>query len=84
MKCQNRFCIYQKDDICTLDEEAELDINGMCINCIYPDIPEKMLNQEKEKLLKLYDEEENRWYSEPPPLSDADAKRVEEGLKNFD
>ncbi len=53
MECLNYFCIYQKDDECMLDE-IELDINGSCAECIYPDIPPQILECEKEKLRKKY------------------------------
>ena len=54
MECLNNFCIYQKDDKCMLDE-IELDINGSCTECIYPDIPTHILEYEKEKLRKKYE-----------------------------
>lgn len=34
MKYDNEFCVYQKNDECTLDE-IELDISGLCTTCIY-------------------------------------------------
>ncbi len=59
MECLNNFCIYQKDDECMLDE-IELDTNGTCVSCIYPDIPPQILKYEKDKLRKRYDEEDGR------------------------
>ncbi len=55
MECLNEFCIYQKNDKCILDE-IEIDIGGNCQSCIYPDIPPQILEQEKEKLLKQFEE----------------------------
>ncbi len=51
MKCENRFCIYESKGKCTLDK-IYIDSLGMCAECIYPDIDEKILNQAKLKLLK--------------------------------
>ena len=56
MVCLNEFCIYQKDNNCLLDT-IELDINGCCEECIYADIPPKVLEYEKEKLREKYKEE---------------------------
>ena len=53
MKCENNFCVYQHEDKCILDE-ISVDSLGMCEECIYPDIDEKILNKAKMKLLKEY------------------------------
>lgn len=45
MKCENCFCIYQRNNYCSLTE-VELDIQGQCKECIYIDL-------EKETLEKL-------------------------------
>ena len=58
MECRNNFCIYQKDDICKLDT-IELDENGICRSCICVDIPPQILDLEKEKLLRIYETEDN-------------------------
>ena len=55
MECLNEFCIYQKDDKCILDE-IEIGTSGICQSCIYPNIPPEILEQEKEKLRKRYEE----------------------------
>ncbi len=54
MKCDNSFCIYQKEDECILNE-IELDINGICMDCIYVNIPKKILSGYKKKLLENLD-----------------------------
>lgn len=56
MNCENNFCIYQNKDKCILDE-ISIDSSGMCTECIYPNIDEKILNQAKLKLLKKYENE---------------------------
>lgn len=51
MKCENLFCIYEKDGDCILDN-IELDISGSCQNCIYVDIPENLLETLKTSCLE--------------------------------
>lgn len=53
MNCENSFCIYQIKGKCVLDT-VNIDIFGMCSECVYPVIDEKILNQAKLKLLKDY------------------------------
>lgn len=52
MNCENGFCIYCANDICIL-EKISIDSMGMCAECVYPDIDEKILKQAKEDLLKI-------------------------------
>ena len=54
MNCENNFCIYQSKNKCTLNE-VSIDSLGMCTECIYPDIDEKILRQAKLKILKKYE-----------------------------
>lgn len=54
MRCDNCFCIYQSQGKCTIDE-INIDGSGMCMDCIYPDIDEKILQETKMKLLKKYE-----------------------------
>ena len=54
MNCENKFCIYWEDDYCTLNE-ISLDILGTCTSCIYVDIDDKTLKEEREKALKRID-----------------------------
>ena len=59
MVCLNEFCIYQKENNCLLDT-VELDSNGHCQECIYPNIPPQILEYEKEKLRNKYKKETDR------------------------
>ena len=54
MNCENKFCIYWDDDCCALNE-VSLDILGTCTSCIYVDIDDKTLKEEREKALKRID-----------------------------
>lgn len=56
MKCDNSFCVYQANGKCVLNK-IDIDISGMCTECIYADLDEEILNQAKLKILlkKKYD-----------------------------
>lgn len=56
MPCDNFFCIYQSEGVCIL-KEIQIDHVGVCASCIYPNIDEAYLKQEKLKLLQKYQEE---------------------------
>lgn len=47
MKCQNRLCIYQNDNLCTCDKELELDWHGTCSNMVLIRITNNHLSAEK-------------------------------------
>ena len=53
MKCENYFCIYQKNGECVFDS-IEIDIQGSCKDCIYINVDEEKLQLykdiEREKL----------------------------------
>ncbi len=49
---KNLFCIYQKNSHCIL-EDIELDIEGQCKECIYPDIDLEKLQFLKNKKLGM-------------------------------
>ena len=51
MKCDNCFCIYQKDGKCVL-ETISLDVMGQCLDCVYVDIDEKTLEKLKSEQMK--------------------------------
>ena len=51
LSCDNKFCIYQKQETCIL-EKVELDTGGNCVDCIYINVEENTLNGLKETLLK--------------------------------
>lgn len=55
MKCENYLCIYEKNGICCFDE-VELDIDGRCTSCIYPNFEKEILQHFKEKTLKNLNE----------------------------
>jgi len=57
MNCENKFCIYQNEGKCMLNK-VDIDSLGMCADCIYLDIDEKILNQAKLKLLREYQKAE--------------------------
>lgn len=54
MKCRNEFCIYEKNGKCIL-EKIELDITGTCEDCIYADIPTRILEYKKDELRRKYE-----------------------------
>ena len=58
MNCENKFCIYQNEGKCMLNK-VDIDSLGMCADCIYPDIDEKVLNQAKLELLREYQKAEH-------------------------
>ena len=53
MLCENIFCIYWFNKKCLL-EEITLDMQGRCECCIYVDIDENILKEERYKILKKY------------------------------
>lgn len=53
MKCENVFCIYLKDDGCSL-KSISLDIQGMCKECEYISIEEKDLTVFRENGLRKH------------------------------
>lgn len=57
MRCENKFCIYQKDNICSLDK-IEIDSMGMCTECIHTTINESILSKIKTKTLSAYHNED--------------------------
>lgn len=48
MKCENCFCIYEENGNCTL-QNIELDIQGLCKDCIYINIENRDLQKLKFK-----------------------------------
>ncbi len=49
MNCENYLCIYQNKGQCTLDE-IELDVIGVCKECIYIDFSKENLQQKKQEM----------------------------------
>ena len=55
MKCENEYCIYNKDYLCILDE-INIDSLGMCDSCILLKLEKDFLTNEKEKQLNEIEE----------------------------
>ena len=53
ISCENDFCIYQKNGHCILNS-IELNTFGACDSCIYININNKQLKEEKLKLLNKF------------------------------
>lgn len=53
LSCENEFCIYQKQGNCILNS-VQLDVRGSCLDCIYINVEEGVLNKFKEQLLKKF------------------------------
>lgn len=53
MQCENIFCIYSKNGNCILNIN-NLDLQGCCKDCIYVNISEDLLSEEKSKMLDSY------------------------------
>jgi hypothetical protein len=54
MQCENVFCAYWQNYICRL-EQITLDIQGKCRECVYVEPDAKLLNRERNKILKRYE-----------------------------
>ena len=52
MKCENIFCIYQREGKCTL-EEISVDLAGMCEESVDIIVDEETLKELKEKIKKF-------------------------------
>lgn len=48
MHCMLEFCIYNKNNTCSLDK-IETNAYGMCENCIFVTVSKELLNNLKEK-----------------------------------
>lgn len=55
MQCEFNYCIYHWEYLCIL-EEIEFDASGMCESCEMVTVPEKQLNQYKNRRLKAIKE----------------------------
>ena len=56
MRCENLFCIYWKENGCTL-EKISLDIQGICQDCVYATLDEALLEKERKNALLRYEGE---------------------------
>jgi len=57
MKCENEYCIYNKENKCQF-EQVGINSLGMCDDCIIVSFDKNLLAAEKEKQLN---EINNRW-----------------------
>ena len=57
MYCENRYCVYNFEDYCTLDEQT-LDIQGRCEECLYIPFTDQQLKKAREHYLKQAEREE--------------------------
>ena len=49
--CENDYCLYQKDNACTLDK-LDIEFGGVCDECVLVGIPNDKLKELKEEQLK--------------------------------
>ena len=65
MKCENIYCVYQKKYKC-LNEKIEIDKNGVCKQYMQVDMPEHLLEAEKERILSYLLSEPSLLFDDPP------------------
>lgn len=53
LSCENYFCIYQKDGACILDH-ININIQGFCEGCVFPDVDFDKLEKIKEMYREFY------------------------------
>ena len=53
MNCENYLCVFWEKDKCTLTE-VSLDIIGQCTKCIYIDINSKIIEKQRQQMLKSF------------------------------
>lgn len=51
MKCENELCIYESNGLCSL-KEVELDIIGLCKDCIYIELNKDDLDSKKKAIIE--------------------------------
>ena len=61
--CENHFCVYWREDICTL-KKISLDALGACRDCVTVEVPKDLLAQKRQELLSELREREARWGEE--------------------
>ena len=61
--CENQFCVYWREDICTL-KKISLDAVGACRDCVTVEVPKDLLAQKRQELLSELREREARWGKE--------------------
>ena len=60
MNCENTFCIYWADDVCTLSD-ISLDDRGCCQDCLTLSLTDHQLQKAREKTLRLLDRQYDHW-----------------------
>ncbi len=55
MRCENNFCVYCNKYECTLDK-VNINNIGFFTECILIDLDENVLNEQKKKILSLFEE----------------------------
>ena len=60
MECENVFCAYYLDGICTL-KEISLDAQGHCLECLYIRLTARQLEKARKTTLRHYEKEYDRW-----------------------
>ncbi|MFI3169271.1 MAG: hypothetical protein R3Y06_04925 [Faecalibacterium sp.] len=55
MRCENRFCIYQHENLCYIAERAYIDGDGRCANYIAIDLSDEQLRKIKHQFLLMYE-----------------------------
>ena len=56
IRCEKSLCIYEKNGFCILDE-IEINVLGMCSECIIPNFDNYYVETMKEKTLKTLNDE---------------------------
>ena len=54
MNCENKFCIYYENHVCTL-ETIDINTFGCCDSCIYIDLDESVLKDARRKIREKYE-----------------------------
>ena len=52
INCENYLCVYFYNGFCRL-ENITLSVGGLCNSCIYIDIDEKYLDQQRKKIAEI-------------------------------
>lgn len=60
MLCDNQFCFYWSDNLCTLSD-ISLDDRGCCQDCLTLSLTDRQLQKAREKTLRLLDRQYDHW-----------------------
>lgn len=78
MECGYRFCIYQDNDKCILDE-ITVDESGMCGSMIQVDLNARYLSGAKMNALEQFEIQYEEWDNKEREYADKVAQMVERG-----